>query len=114
MMTLEWTSIILGMLTMMSSFGWMFDRRRHKHEMEGLKADNRQKEMNLGKDYVTEWRTYIAEPLQREVGELRMEVNKLRNAIQRIDRCAHRANRPVLDGMQNDEEPGDKESGAEE
>ena len=53
MMTIEWTSIILGMLTMLSSFGWIFDRRRHKHEMEGLKADNRQKEMNLGKDYRT-------------------------------------------------------------
>ena len=30
--------------------------------------------MDLSKDYVTEWRTYIAEPLQREVGELRAEV----------------------------------------
>ena len=31
--------------------------------MEALRADNRQKDMNLSKDYVTEWRTYIAEPL---------------------------------------------------
>ena len=104
MMTIEWTSIILGMLTMLSSFGWIFDRRRPKHEMEGLRADNRQKEMNLGRDYVTEWRTYIAEPLEREVSQLRMEVNKLRDAIQRINRCAHRDNCPVLDGMQNGEE----------
>jgi len=108
MMTLEWTSIILGMLTMLSSFGWIFDRRRHKHEMEGLRADNRQKEMNLGRDYVTEWRTYIAEPLEREVSQLRMEVNKLRDAIQRIERCDYRANCPVLDGLRDDEEAGVK------
>ena len=108
MFTIEWTSVILGMLTMLSSFGWLFDRRRHKHEMEGLRADNRQKEMNLGKDYVTEWRTYIAEPLEREVGELRMEVKKLRDAIQRIDRCPHRDNCPVLDWVRGDEESGDR------
>lgn len=90
----------------------MLDRKKHKQEVEALKADNRQKDMNrrtserrgqakeqreqyqarlntaesrlssrnsngldypereggkaklnLSKDYVTEWRTYIAEPL---------------------------------------------------
>lgn len=47
----------------------MLDRKKHRQEVESLKADNRQKDMELSKDYVTEWRTYIAEPLQREVGE---------------------------------------------
>ena len=28
-----------------------------------MRADNRQKDMNLSRDYVTEWLTYIAEPL---------------------------------------------------
>ena len=32
-----------------------------------FQASNRQKDMDLSKDYVTEWRTYIAEPMQREV-----------------------------------------------
>jgi hypothetical protein len=41
----------------------MLDRKKHRQEVEALKADNRQKDMNLSKDYVTEWRTYIAEPL---------------------------------------------------
>ena len=78
---------------------------------------------NLSKDYVTEWRTYIAEPLQREVGELRQEVAELRHAIQAInfvflgrdsaipkqawmalaapsvDVCPHRAECPVLDEL---------------
>ena len=103
MMTVEWTSILLAVIGMVSGwFTWWLDRRRHKQEVEGLKADNRQKDMNLSKDYVTEWRTYIAEPLQREVGELRSEVAQLRHAIQAIDVCPHRVGCPVADVMQHD------------
>ena len=97
---MEWTSIILALLTLAGGCGWMVDRKKHRQEVEGLKADNRQKEMDLSKDYVTEWRTYIAEPLQREVGELRQEITQLRYAIQKIDTCPHRANCPVVDGLQ--------------
>ena len=52
MMTIEWTSILVAVITAVS--GWVtywFDRRRHKQEVESLKADNRQKDMNLSKDY---------------------------------------------------------------
>ena len=59
---------------------------------------------NLSKDYVTEWRTYIAEPLQREVGELRNVVAQLRDAIQRISDCPHRAQCPVLDELRKQPE----------
>ena len=64
MMTLDYTAIVLALITMVS--GWVtywFDRRKHRQEVEGLMADNRQKDLDLSKDYVTEWRTYIAEPL---------------------------------------------------
>ena len=101
MMTIEWTSILVAMITAVS--GWVtywFDRRRHKQEVESLKADNRQKDMNLSKDYVTEFRTFIAEPLQREVSELRQEVAQLRDAIQRIGSCPHRAECPVSEQLQ--------------
>ena len=81
----------------------MIDRKKHRQEIESLKADNRQKDMNLSKDYVTEWRTYIAEPLQREVGELRQEVAELRNAIQRIADCPHSGNCPVRQQLLDDE-----------
>jgi hypothetical protein len=105
-LTIEWTSIILAVIGMVSGWAtWWLDRRRHKQEVEGLKADNRQKDMNLSRDYVTEWRTYIAEPLQREVGELRTEVAQLRHAIQAIDVCPHRAGCPVADVMQHDPKP---------
>ena len=99
-MALEWTSIVLALITTLGGCGWLIDRKKHRQEIESLKADNRQKDMNLSRDYVTEFRTYIAEPLQREVGELRTEVAQLRHAIQAIDVCPHRARCPVADVMQ--------------
>ena len=92
------------MFTLLSTCGWFVSGRKHRQEIESLKADNRQKDMNLSKDYVTEWRTYIAEPLQREVGELRNEVAELRHAIQAIDVCPHRAQCPVLDELRKQSE----------
>ncbi len=101
MVKIEWTSVALAVIGVLSGwFTWWLDRRRHRQEVEGLKADNRQKDMNLSMDYVKEGRTYIAEPLQREVGELRQEITQLRYAIQKIDTCPHRANCPVVDGLQ--------------
>ena len=97
---MDWTSIVLGVLTFISGFGWLIDRKKHRQEVESLRADVKQKELDLSKDYVTEWRTYIAEPLQREVGELRTEVASLRDAIQRVGDCPHRAQCPVLDSLQ--------------
>ena len=96
---MNWTEIVLGLFTLLSTCGWFVSGRKHRQEIESLKADNRQKDMNLSRDYVTEWRTYIAEPLQREVGELRQEVAELRHAIQAIDVCPHRAQCPVLDEL---------------
>ena len=58
-----WTEIILGLFTLISSFGWIIDRKKHRQEVESLRADVKQKELDLSKDYVAEWRTYIAEPL---------------------------------------------------
>ena len=97
---MNWTEIVLGVFTLLGCCGWFVEGRKHKQAVEGLKADNRLKDMNLSKDYVTEWRTYIAEPLQREVGELRQEVKELRNAIQRIDACTHRDSCPVIGELQ--------------
>ena len=97
---MNWTEIILGLFTLLSTCGWFVSGRKHRQEIESLKADNRQKDMNLSRDYVTEWRTYIAEPLQREVGELRNEVAALRNAIQKIDACPHRDGCPVIGELQ--------------
>jgi uncharacterized protein YceK len=99
-MVVDWTSIVLGVITLLGGCGWVIDRKKHKEEIESLKADIRQKDMNLSKDYVTEWRTYIAEPLQQEVKELRNEVNELRYALQKIGDCPHSSSCPVYDELQ--------------
>ena len=105
MMTLDYSAIVLAVIGMVSGWAtYWFDRRRHKQEVDGLKADNRQKDMNLSKDYVTEWRTYIAEPLQREVGELRNEVAELRHAIELVSDCPHRDGCPVRAELQHNAE----------
>ena len=98
--TIDITNIILAVLTLIGGCGWIVNRRKYRQEVRSLQADNRQKDMDLSKDYVTEWRTYIAEPLQREVNGLRQEVAELRYAIQQIDRCPHRDACPVIDRMQ--------------
>ena len=98
--TIDITNVILAVLSLIGGCGWIVNRRKYRQEVRSLQADNRQKEMDLSKDYVTEWRTYIAEPLQREVNGLRQEVAELRYAIQQIDRCPHRDACPVIDRMQ--------------
>ena len=79
----------MSVLTLVAGGGWLFDRRRHRQEVESLKADNRQKDMNLSQMYVDEFKENIADPLRHEVRELRTEVTYLRNAIQKINDCPH-------------------------
>ena len=40
-----WTSIILAVISFLSGLGWMLDRKKHRQEVESLKADNRMKDM---------------------------------------------------------------------
>lgn len=89
-----------SLLTLVAGGGWLFDRRRHRQEVESLRADNRQKDMNLSKMYVDEFRENIADPLRHEVRELKDEIKHLRNAIQKINDCPHSGGCPVLDELQ--------------
>ena len=104
--TIDITNVILAVLSLIGGCGWIVNRRKYRQEVRSLQADNRQKDMDLSKDYVTEWRTYIAEPLQREVNGLRQEVAELRYAIQQIDRCPHRDTCPVYDSLQHKSQGG--------
>ena len=97
---MRWTEIILGVLTLLGGCAWFVNFRKDKQEAKGIRADNRQKEMDLSKMYVDEFNLNIVVPLQREVGELRQEVAALRNAIQKIDACPHRDNCPVIGELQ--------------
>lgn len=110
---MDWTSIILGIITLLGGCGWLVDRRKYRQEVESLKADNRQKEMDLGKTYVDEFRTNIADPLRREVRELKREVKKLNNAIAKIQGCPHAGDCPVYDELQKQQADSGAEDGGE-
>ena len=51
-MTMDITAIILAIISFLSGLGWMLDRKKYRQEVESLKADNRMKDMELGKAYV--------------------------------------------------------------
>ena len=59
---------------------------------------------NLSKMYVEEFKENIADPLRREVRELRTEVNHLRNAIQKINDCPHSDACPVYSELQKQQD----------
>ena len=51
---MNWTEIILGLFTLLSTCGWFVAGRKYRQKVESLKADNRMKDMELGKAYVDE------------------------------------------------------------
>lgn len=87
MVQIEWTSVILGLLTLLGGCGWVVNRRKYH--------------MDVAKEYVEEFRKNIGEPLQQEVGELRKEVKELRDAIEGIYDCPYRDGCPVRDRMRS-------------
>lgn len=110
----EWWNWVMGLLTLVAGGGWLFDRKRHRQEVESIKADNRQKDLDLSKDYVESFRKEIADPLRREVRELKKEVKKLNNAIGKIQDCPHAGDCPVYDELQkqqNDDERTNQDGG---
>lgn len=89
MTTIDLTAIVLAVIGMVSGWcSWWLDRRKHKQEVEGLKADNRLKDMELGQMYVEQFEKNIAEPLRRDVRELREKVDKLTEELEHVKKCA--------------------------
>lgn len=97
---MDWTGVILGVLTLLGGCGWVIDRKKHRQEIESLKADIRQKNMDLGKMYVDEFHKNIVKPLEVRVEDLTNEVKSLKYAVQGINDCAHRSDCPVRGRMQ--------------
>ena len=103
---MDWTSVMLGVLTLLGGCGWVMDRKKHRQEIESLKADIRQKELDLGTDFVKKFRELIAGPLEEEVGKLRTEVNQLRDAIEGVYDCSYRNDCPVRKRMRKQQAGG--------
>ena len=99
------TSVILGLITLLGGCGWVIDKKKHKQEIESLKADIRQKNMDLGKVYVDEFHKNIVKPLEERVEALTNEVNSLRDAIEKVNDCPYRDSCPVrCNGMRKQQE----------
>ncbi|MBO4487782.1 MAG: hypothetical protein J5729_05415 [Bacteroidaceae bacterium] len=92
---MDWTSITLAIITLLGGCGWAIDRKKHRHEIASLRADVKQKELDLSTDFVVKFRTLISDPLEAEVEKLRTEVKELRDAIQGIYDCPLRDDCPV-------------------
>ena len=127
----EWWNWVMGLLTLVAGGGWLFDKKRHRQEVESIKADNKKKDMELSKMYVDEFKENIAEPLRQEIEQLRTEVSELRkenaslrretgglrkeikqlkDAIQKINDCPHAADCPVYDELQKQQNDGERAS----
>ena len=102
-MTINWTEIILGLMTLVSGCGWLIDRKKYRQEVRSLQADNRMKDMDLGVVFAEKFRGLIAEPLENEVKDLRTEICQLRDAIQQINVCPHRSQCPVVGRLREHE-----------
>ena len=88
MVEMDWTAVAVGLLTLLGGCAWFVEGRKHKPTANGLKADNRLKNMELGQIYVEQFEENIAEPLRREVRELRDEVKELRDELEIVKRNA--------------------------
>lgn len=101
-----WVSVVLALISMVSGWGWLTNSRKYRQEVKSLEAENRQKYMDLAKEYVEEFRKNIAEPLQQEVRELRNEVKLLRDAVQEINDCPFNGDCPVRTKLSAPARPG--------
>lgn len=96
---MDWTSVILGVLTLLGGCGWVVNRRKYRQEVESLRVDVRQKELDLGTDFVNKFRELIALPLEDQVKDLKREIGQLKDAIEGIQDCPYRDDCPVRDKL---------------
>lgn len=105
---IDWTGVILSVITLLGGCGWVIDRKKHRQEIESLKVDIRQKELDLGTGFVKKFWELIGGPLEREITELRTEVKELRDAVREINNCPSSGDCPVRKRMQHKQDGGDE------
>ena len=95
-------SIVLAIVSMVNGWGWVTNRRKYKVEVKNLEAQIKdleasinQKNMDLAKEYVIDWETYIAEPLRKDVRDLRDKIQKITEELENVKKCScYRADCP--------------------
>ena len=81
---LDWTAIVVGLMSLLGCCAWFVEGRKHKPTAKGLVTDNRLKEMELGQLYVDQFEKNIAEPLRRDVRELKDKVKELKDELENV------------------------------
>lgn len=104
-------SVVLAIISLVASTGWIINRKQRKQEVEGLKVDVRQKYLTCDTDLVKSFRDLVSKPIEIEVVNLRKEVNQLRYAIQGIYDCRYSRDCPVGERMreQQDDDGEDRD-----
>jgi cell division protein FtsB len=85
---IEWTSVVLGGMTLVGGCGWVVNHHKYKQEVKHLEAENRQMYMDLAKEYVEEFTKNIVKPLEGRVNELTNEVKELKNELEFVKKSA--------------------------
>lgn len=104
MNAINWTEVILGLMTLLGCCGWFVSGRKYKQEIEALKADVRQKNLDLSTEFVQKFRELIALPLEDQVKDLKREIGHLKDAIEGIQDCPYRDGCPVRDKLRKQSE----------
>ena len=104
MVQIDFTSILLGIMTLLGGCAWFVNFRKDKQEAKGLKTENEKKEMELSKMYVDEVYKNVLVPLQGRVQKMENKLEKLEDAVHSIYKCPHHAKCPVLERMRKQSE----------
>ncbi len=83
---MDWTKIILSLMTLISTGGWIVNHRKYK--------------LDLSTEFAEKFRKLIVEPLGDEIEKLRNEEKELKDAIEGIYDCTYRDDCPVRKRMQ--------------
>ena len=81
---INWTEVLLSLMTLLGSCGWFVAGKKHKQEVEGLKTENQMKKLDLSSEFVNKFRELIIGPLETEVKKLRRRRRLKRCMIVRI------------------------------
>ena len=47
---INWTEVLLSLMTLLGSCGWFVAGKKHKQEVEGLKTENQMKKLDLSSE----------------------------------------------------------------
>ncbi len=99
MIQLEWTNIIVAIISLLGGCAWFVNYRKDKQEAAGLKKANQKMDMDLAERFVESYEKFLASRLRKELDVLDERVNKLENAIQKIQDCPNWGHCPVWDEL---------------